>query len=41
VSRYVLPDEVLEWAVPVRVRKGQDSTVVHLTRKNARVEPFF
>jgi hypothetical protein len=41
VSRYVLPDEVLEWAVPVRVRKDADSTVVRLTRKNARVEPFF
>jgi hypothetical protein len=41
VSRYVLPDEVLEWAVPVRVRKDRDSVVVRLTRKNARSEPFF
>jgi hypothetical protein len=41
VSRYVLPDEVLEWAVPVRVRKDRDSVVVRLDRKNARVEPFF
>jgi hypothetical protein len=41
VSRYVLPDEVLEWAVPVRVREDRDSVVVHLSRKNARVDPFF
>lgn len=41
VSRYVLPDEVLEWAVPVRVRKDRDSVVVRLTRQNARSEPFF
>lgn len=40
VSRYVLPDVVLEWAVPVRA-KDKDSVVVHLTRENARVEPFF
>lgn len=40
VSRYVLPDAVLEWAVPVRA-KDKDSVVVHLTRENARVEPFF
>ncbi|HEV7587064.1 MAG TPA: hypothetical protein VGO40_02945 [Longimicrobium sp.] len=40
VSRYVLPDAVLEWAVPVRA-KDKDSVVVHLTRQNARVEPFF
>jgi hypothetical protein len=32
---------VLEWAVPVRVRKDRDSVVVRLTRKNARSEPFF
>lgn len=41
VSRYVLPDAVLEWSVPVRVREGQDSVSVQLTRKNARSEPFF
>ena len=40
VSRYVLPDAVLEWAVPVRA-KDKDSVVVRLNRKNARVEPFF
>jgi hypothetical protein len=40
VSRYVLPDEVLEWSVPVTAQK-KDSVVVRLTRKNARVEPFF
>jgi hypothetical protein len=40
VSRYVLPDAVLEWAVPVRA-KDKDSVVVRLTRENARVEPFF
>jgi hypothetical protein len=38
VSRYVLPDAILEWQVPVIVHKG-DSTVVHLTRQNAREEP--
>ncbi|HSU16416.1 hypothetical protein [Longimicrobium sp.] len=38
VSRYVLPDAVLEWQVPVTARKG-DSTVVRLTRRNAHVEP--
>jgi hypothetical protein len=38
VSRYVLPDVVLEWQVPVTARKG-DSTVVRLTRRNAREEP--
>ena len=41
VSRYVLPDVVLEWAVPVRVREDQDSVVVRLTREKARAEPFF
>lgn len=40
VARYVLPDEVLEWQVPVTAREG-DSTVVRLTRKRAREEPFF
>jgi hypothetical protein len=40
VARYVLPDAVLEWQVPVTAREG-DSTVVRLTRKNAREEPFF
>ena len=40
VSRYVLPDAVLEWAVPVRAQE-KDSVVVRLTRENARVEPFF
>jgi hypothetical protein len=40
VARYVLPDVVLEWQVPVTARDG-DSTVVRLTRKNAREEPFF
>jgi len=40
VSRYVLPDEVLEWSVPVRAQE-KDSVVVRLNRKNARVEPFF
>jgi hypothetical protein len=37
----VLPDQVLEWSVPVRVRKDRDSVVVHLTRQKARAEPFF
>jgi hypothetical protein len=41
VSRYVLPDEVLVWAVPVRVRADRDSVVVRLSRRNARIEPFF
>ena len=40
VSRYVLPDAVLEWTVPVRA-KDKDSVVVRLNRENARVEPFF
>jgi hypothetical protein len=40
VSRYVLPDAVLEWAVPVRAHE-KDSVVVRLNRGNARVEPFF
>lgn len=38
VSRYVLPDAVLEWQVPVTAREG-DSTVVRLTRQNAHEEP--
>lgn len=38
VSRYVLPDGVLEWQVPVTTREG-DSTVVRLTRANAHEEP--
>ena len=41
VARYVLPDQVLEWYVPVRIREDQDSVVVRLTRENARTEPFF
>ncbi len=40
VSRYVLPDAVLEWQVRVNAAKS-DSTVVRLTRQNAREEPFF
>ena len=40
VARYVLPDEVLEWSVPVQVTE-KDSVVVHLDRRNARSEPFF
>jgi hypothetical protein len=39
VARYVLPDRVLEWSVPVTARK--DSVVVRLRRGNAREEPFF
>jgi pimeloyl-ACP methyl ester carboxylesterase len=41
VAQYVLPDRVLEWSVPVRVREGRDSVVVHLDRRNAKAEPFF
>jgi hypothetical protein len=40
VSRYVLPDAVLEWQVRVNAEKS-DSTTVRLTRQNAREEPFF
>ena len=40
VARYVLPDEVLEWSVPISVTE-KDSVVVHLDRRNARSEPFF
>jgi len=37
-ARYVLPDAILEWSVPVTVTK-HDSVVVRLTRRNAREEP--
>ena len=37
-ARYVLPETVLEWEVPVTVRG--DSVVVRLNRKNARAEPL-
>lgn len=40
VSRYVLPDAVLEWQVRVNAEEG-DSTVVRLTRQRADEEPFF
>ncbi|HEX8693139.1 MAG TPA: hypothetical protein VF746_12005 [Longimicrobium sp.] len=38
VATYVLPETVLEWEVPVTLRG--DSTVVRLTRRNAREEPL-
>jgi hypothetical protein len=38
VARYVLPETVLEWEVPVTVRG--DSAVVTLSRKNATAEPL-
>jgi hypothetical protein len=38
-AAYVLPDVTLEWNVPVTVRG--DSTVVRLTRKNARERRFY
>jgi hypothetical protein len=38
VASYVLPETVLEWEVPVTIRG--DSTVVRLTRRNAREEPL-
>jgi len=41
VAQYVLPDEILEWSVPVRVHADRDSTVVRLDRSNAKSEPFF
>jgi hypothetical protein len=40
VARYVLPDAVLEWSVPVTAQK-KDSVVVRLSPKNARMTPFF
>jgi hypothetical protein len=40
VARYVLPDSVLEWQVRVMV-EPTDSSIVRLTRQNARAEPFF
>lgn len=40
VARYVLPDEVLEWSVPVKPGKS-DSVVVRLTPSNAQHLPFF
>lgn len=38
-AAYVLPDVTLEWNVPVTVRG--DSTVVRLTRENARERRFY
>ena len=38
-AAYVLPDVTLEWNVPVNVRG--DSTVVRLTRENARERRFY
>jgi hypothetical protein len=38
-ASYVLPDVTLEWNVPVNVRG--DSTVVRLTRENARERRFY
>ncbi|HYJ78977.1 MAG TPA: hypothetical protein VEW03_05225 [Longimicrobiaceae bacterium] len=38
VARYVLPESVLEWEIPLAVRP--DSTVVVLTRANARETPL-
>lgn len=38
-SAYVLPDRTLEWNVPVTVRG--DSTVVELTRENAKEQRFY
>lgn len=40
VAQYVLPDSVLEWQVRVTV-EPTDSSMVRLTRRNARAEPFF
>ncbi|HYH78749.1 MAG TPA: hypothetical protein VEX86_03110 [Longimicrobium sp.] len=40
VSRYVLPDAVLEWQVRLNA-ESTDSSMVRLTRQNAREEPFF
>ncbi|HEU4560149.1 MAG TPA: hypothetical protein VFS20_20025 [Longimicrobium sp.] len=40
VASYVLPDSVLEWQVRVNV-EATDSSMVRLTRRNARAEPFF
>ncbi|HEU0014032.1 MAG TPA: hypothetical protein VFQ45_10135, partial [Longimicrobium sp.] len=36
---YVLPESTLEWHLPVTVRG--DSTVVRLTRENAKERPFY
>ena len=38
VARYVLPETVLQWEVPVNIRG--DSATVTLTRKNATEEPL-
>ena len=38
-STYVLPERTLEWNVPVTVRG--DSTVVELTRENAKEQRFY
>ncbi|HEX6372665.1 MAG TPA: hypothetical protein VF006_27340 [Longimicrobium sp.] len=38
-AQYVLPDVTLEWNVPVNVRG--DSTVVRLTRENAKERRFY
>lgn len=37
-ARYVLPESVLEWEIPITVRP--DSTVVALTRANAKETPL-
>jgi|SRR5215213_915748 len=38
VARYVLPETVLEWEVPITARG--DSTTVRLNRENAKSEPL-
>ena len=38
-AAYVLPDVTLEWNVPVTIRG--DSTVVRLTRENAKEQRFY
>lgn len=38
-ARYTLPYSQLEWSVPVKIAKGQDSIVVELTRANATEKP--
>lgn len=39
VARYVLPDAVMEWSIPVTASK-KDSVVVRLTPANAKVQPL-
>jgi hypothetical protein len=40
-AHYTLPDEELDWLIPVRVpRDGKDSIVVELNRANAVSRPF-